>query len=103
LAESTRLFSHAKQKVDHVDELKLRLEEQKEEVQNVRDTLTQAAKADNDISRQLQKLNNREGKASYMSYLVCLMHYCKNFEGSRGHMEGVIHLDILKLILLLCL
>jgi methyl-accepting chemotaxis protein len=64
LADSTRLLSRAKQKADNVEELKLSLEEQEEEVKNVRDTLTQAAKAGNDISHQLQKLDNREGKAS---------------------------------------
>lgn len=64
LADSTRLLSRAKQKADRVEELKLSLEEQKEDMKNVRDTLTQAAKADNEISHQLQKLDNREGKAN---------------------------------------
>jgi ferritin len=50
--------------------LKWNLEEQKEEVKNVRNMLTQAAKADNDISRQLQKLDNKEGKASHVCHVV---------------------------------
>jgi septal ring factor EnvC (AmiA/AmiB activator) len=67
LAGSTRLSSRGKQKASHVEELKLKLEEHKEEVKNVRDTLTEAAKADNVISRQLQKLDNREGETSHVS------------------------------------
>jgi septal ring factor EnvC (AmiA/AmiB activator) len=66
LADSTSLLSHAKQKADQIEKLKLNLEEQKEEVKNVRNMLTEAAKADNDISRQLQKLDNKEGKASHV-------------------------------------
>jgi septal ring factor EnvC (AmiA/AmiB activator) len=84
LADSTRLLSHAKQKADQIEKLKLNLEEQKEEVKNVRNMLTEAAKADNDISHQLQKLDNKEGKAShvcrgrrFMKYSICFypMHY----------------------------
>jgi biotin synthase-related radical SAM superfamily protein len=70
LADSTRLLSRGKQKASQVEELKLSLEEQKEEVKNVRDTLTQAAKADNVISRQLQKLDNREGKNSHICLVI---------------------------------
>jgi hypothetical protein len=70
LADSTRLLSRGKQKASHVEELKLSLEEQKEEVKNVRDTLTEAAKADNVISRQLQKLDNREGKTSLVYHVT---------------------------------
>lgn len=76
-------MNRAKQKADHIEALKLNLEEQKEEVKNVRNTLTEAAKADNDISRQLQKLDNKEGKASHVFHVVefslsicfCPMHY----------------------------
>lgn len=70
LADSTRLLSRAKQKADQIEKLKLNLEEQKEEVKNVRNMLTEAAKADNDISRQLQKLDNKEGKASHVCHVV---------------------------------
>jgi septal ring factor EnvC (AmiA/AmiB activator) len=63
-------LNRAKQKADHIEELKLNLEEQKEEVKNVRNMLTEAAKADNDISRQLQKLDNKEGKASHACHVV---------------------------------
>jgi len=63
-------LNRAKQKADHIEELKLNLKEQKEEVKNVRNMLTEAAKADNDISRQLQKLDNKEGKASHTSHVV---------------------------------
>jgi hypothetical protein len=73
LADSTRLLSRGKQKASHVQGLKLSLEEQKEEVKNVRDTVTEAAKADNVISRQLQKLDNREGKTSHVCYLIKCM------------------------------
>jgi hypothetical protein len=69
LADSTRLLGRGKQKASHVEGLKLSLEERKEEVKNVRDTVTEAAKADNVISRQLQKLDNREGKTSHVCYL----------------------------------
>ena len=83
LADSTRLLNRAKQKASHIEELKLNLEEQKEEVKNVRNMLTEAAKADNGISRQLQKLDNKEGKVSHVSHVVefslsicfCPMHY----------------------------
>lgn len=70
LANSTRLLNHAKLKADRIEELKLNLEKQKEKVKNVRNMLTEAAKADNDISRQLQKLDNREGKACNVSHVV---------------------------------
>jgi DNA repair exonuclease SbcCD ATPase subunit len=70
LADSTRLLSRAKQKADHIEELKLNLEEQKDVVENVRQTLTEAAKADDDISRQLQKLDNKEGKASHGCHVI---------------------------------
>ena len=70
MAGSTRLLNRAKQKADHIEELKLSLEEQKEEVKNVRNTLTEAAKADNDISRQLQKLDNKEGKPSHVCHVA---------------------------------
>jgi hypothetical protein len=73
LAGSTRLLSHGKQKASHVEGLKLSLEERKEEVKNVRDTLTEAANADNVISRQLQKLDNREGKTSHVCCLIKCM------------------------------
>jgi predicted RNase H-like nuclease (RuvC/YqgF family) len=63
-------LNRAKQKADHIEELKLNLEEQKEEVKNVRNLLTQTAKADNDISYQLQKLDNKEGKASHVCHVV---------------------------------
>ena len=83
LADSARLLSRAKQRADHIEELKLNLEEQREKVKNVRNTLTEAAKADNEISRQLQKLDNREGKAHHVYYVVefslsicfCCIHY----------------------------
>jgi hypothetical protein len=63
-------LSRGKQKASHVEELKFSLEEQKEEVKNVRTTLTEAAKVDNVISRQLQKLDNREGKTSHFYHVV---------------------------------
>jgi septal ring factor EnvC (AmiA/AmiB activator) len=75
LADSTRLLNRAKQKADHVEELKLSLEEQKEDIKHVRNNLTQAAKTDNDISRQLQKLDNREGKASSLYHVKELKVY----------------------------
>lgn len=70
LADSTRLLSRAKQKADHIEGLKLSLDEQKVVVKNVRNTLTEAAKADNDISRQLRKLDNKEGKASHICCVI---------------------------------
>jgi len=63
-------LDRAKQKADHIEKLKFNLEEQKEKVKNIRNTLTEAAKADNDISRQLQKLDNKEGKASHICHVV---------------------------------
>lgn len=68
-ADSTRLLNRAKQKADHIEELKLNLKEQKEEVKNVRNMLTEAAKADNDISRQLQKLDNKEAQSAIRDVL----------------------------------
>ncbi|KDR22194.1 Laminin subunit alpha-1, partial [Zootermopsis nevadensis] len=69
LTNSTRLLSHAEQKADHVEELKMNLEEHKEEVKNVRDTLAKAAKADNNISHQLQKLDNKEAQLAIQNVL----------------------------------
>lgn len=54
------------------------LEKHKEEMKNVRETLTETAEADNVISHQLQKLDNREGKASHVYHVIecfCLTLY----------------------------
>ncbi|XP_069690531.1 laminin subunit alpha-2 isoform X2 [Periplaneta americana] len=58
--DSTRLLNHAEQKVKQVEELKKRLQEQKQEVENVRHSLSTAVKAENETARQLQKLHSEE-------------------------------------------
>ena len=61
LANSTRLLARARGSVDRVEQLKKTLKEEEKRVKEVQETVTKTAQADNDITLQLSKFNNKQG------------------------------------------